>query len=200
MAGSLEFYFDFISPYAYLGSQKIDDLAAKNGRSVKWRPLLTGVTVLNIMGLKGVAETPLKGPYAQHDIPRFARYLNIPFNRPEGILKPLAPARAFVWLDARDPDAAAAFARSFFRAQWGEAQNLSVPEAVAGFAATLGHDKNAVLKAIGDEAVKEALKQRVSAAVSAGVFGVPTVAVDEELFWGVDRFSMVDDWLTRGGW
>ena len=112
MAGSLEFYFDFISPYAYLGSQKIDDLAAKHGRSVKWRPLLTGVTVLKVMGLKGVAETPLKGPYAQHDIPRFARYLNIPFNRPEGILKPLAPARAFVWLDDRDPDAAAAFALS----------------------------------------------------------------------------------------
>ena len=57
-------------------------------------------TVCNILGLKGVEKIPLKGPYAEHDILRFARCLNIPLNRLECALKSLVPARAFVWPDA----------------------------------------------------------------------------------------------------
>ncbi len=200
MADPLKFYFDFISPYGYLASQLIDDLAAKHGRTVDWCPLLTGISVLKVMGLKGAADTPLKGPYARHDVPRLSRYLNIPFNRPEGPLKPLAPMRAFVWLKDKDPVAAVAFAEALFRTQWSEARNLSEPEDVVAFAVEQGLDGDELRAAIDDPAVKESLRKQVNAALEAGVFGVPTVSVDGELFWGVDRFPMIDDWLSRDGW
>lgn len=200
MQPALEFYFDFVSPYAYLGSRLIDDLARGHGRTAIWHPVLIGVTVLKIMGLKPMAQTPLKGPYSQHDVPRVARYLDLPFKRPEGSLKSLAAMRAFVWLDRQDTEAAVDFARAVFQAQWAEGRNLSHSDAVIAFAAALGHDERRVSAAINSPDIKQALRARVDAAVAAGVFGVPSVAVDGELFWGVDRFPMIGHWLDRSGW
>lgn len=199
-SGAIDFYFDFISPYAYLGSQLVDALGERQGRGVDWRPLLLGISVLRVMELKAIADTPLKGTYSRHDAPRFARYLGLPFKRPHGVLKPLAPMRAFVWLKQNDPAAATLFARTFFRAQWGEGRNLSDPDAVAALAAELGHNAPAVRAAIDDEAVKQRLRTDVDAAIAAGVFGVPTLVVDGELFWGADRLPMVERWLESGGW
>ena len=56
----IDFYFDFISPYGYLASTRIEHIAARHGRAVAWRPFLQGVTVLQVMGLKPLLETPLK--------------------------------------------------------------------------------------------------------------------------------------------
>ena len=200
MPATLDFYFDFVSPYAYLGSQIIDDLAHRHGRKVVWRPVLLGVTVLKVMGLKPMAQTPLKGPYARHDVPRFARLLGLPFKRPEGALKSLAAMRAFVWLDRQDSGTAADFARAHFRAQWAEGRNLSDPGEVLTFLAAVGHDERQAREAIESEDIKRELRARVDHAIAAGVFGVPSVIVDGELFWGTDRFPMIEDWLERGGW
>ena len=64
---AIEFYFDPISPFAYLGSIEIERVAARLGREVVWKPVLIGITILKVMGLKPLPETPLKGPYLRHD-------------------------------------------------------------------------------------------------------------------------------------
>ena len=76
----IEFYFDPISPFAYLGSIQIERLAARLGRSVEWKPVLIGITILKVMGLKPLPETPLKGPYLKHDAVRLAEYFDVPFH------------------------------------------------------------------------------------------------------------------------
>ena len=53
----IEFYFDPISPFAYLGSIQIERMAARLGRSVEWKPVLIGVTILKVMGLKPLPDT-----------------------------------------------------------------------------------------------------------------------------------------------
>ena len=68
----IDFYFDLISPFAYIGSTQIEALAARHGRSVTWRPVLLGVTVLKIMGMKPLPQYPLKGPYLARDMARLA--------------------------------------------------------------------------------------------------------------------------------
>jgi 2-hydroxychromene-2-carboxylate isomerase len=60
-ATPIRFWFDFVSPYGYLASLRIDELAARHGRTVDWRPLLLGVTVLRSVGLMPLMGTPLKG-------------------------------------------------------------------------------------------------------------------------------------------
>ena len=110
-AAPIEFYFDFISPYAYFGSTQIDALAARYGRQVDWRPVLIGITILKIMGLKPLLETPLKGKYLYRDAPRVARLLGVPF-RHHGLkgINSLAASRAYLYLKSKDPQLARRFA------------------------------------------------------------------------------------------
>ena len=104
MGAPVEFWFDFISPYGYFASTRIEALALRYGRAVAWRPLLLGVTVLKVMGLKPLPETPLKQDYIAADLPRLARLLAVPFRR-HGLkgVNSLAAARAFLgdWILAQ---------------------------------------------------------------------------------------------------
>ena len=81
MTAPLDFWFDFASPYGYLASTRIDDIAARHGRTVRWRPILLGA-VFKVSGMKPVMEQPLRGEYLAHDVPRFARLLGVPLTMP----------------------------------------------------------------------------------------------------------------------
>ena len=81
MTAPILFYFDFISPFARLGAIGIERLAAELGRPVEWRPVLIGVTVLEIMGMKPLPLTPLKGPYLKRDLERLSEWLDVPVPR-----------------------------------------------------------------------------------------------------------------------
>ncbi len=201
MTPPIGFYFDFLSPYAYLGSIEVEKLAASRGRTVEWRPILLGISVLKVMGLKAVPDTPLKGDYAAHDWPRCARLLGIA-HRPDAKVQfaSLAAMRAFAWLNDRDAELARAFGRAIFRAHWAEGRDMSAPEAVAAEAEPLGILPASLLAAIASQAVKARLRSHVDAALAAGVFGAPTFAVDGELFWGADRIGQVERWIETGGW
>lgn len=197
----IEFHFDFVSPYGCLGSVGIERVAARYGRQVRWCPMLLGVTVVKIMGMRPVPETPLKGEYAAHDLPRFFRLVGLPWN-PASIapIDPLSGLRAFVWLDERDPDAAKALAQRLYRAQWCEGREISSVAGVTAEAASLGHDPDAVRAGIADDRIKAALRERVDASIEKGVFGCPTFIVDGEMFWGADRLDQVERWIATGGW
>ena len=198
MSEPILFYFDFSSPYGYLGSVGIERLAAERGRLVQWRPILLGVSVVKVMGLKALADTPLKRDYVRHDVERCALVLGIPFRRASlAPMRPLAAARAFVWLDEQDPAVAKRFGQTIYRAQWAEARDMSSADAVVAAGTSIGLDADALRAAIGDERSKVRLRARVDAAIGAGVFGVPSFVVAGEMFWGADRLPMLEAWLQR---
>jgi 2-hydroxychromene-2-carboxylate isomerase len=201
MSGAVDFYFDFISPYAYIGSTQIERIAARHGRAVEWRPVLIGITVMKIMGLKPLMETPLKSDYLRHDGPRRARIYGVPFRQHElSGINSLAACRAFLWLKARDPDLAKRFAQRIFTRLWVDGRDITSPEAVAEEAAALDVDVNALLTAIAMPEGKQALHDAVEFAVARGVFGVPFFIADGEPIWGCDRFWMLEHWLAHGSW
>src|SRR6185436_8146696 len=174
-------------------SVQIERLAARLGRSVEWKPVLIGVTVLKVMGLKPVPETPLKGPYMNHDARRLAEYFDIPF-RYHGLagINSLAALRAFVVLKERDAGLAKSLAQKVFDRLWVRGRNITGADDVAQEAKDLGIDAAALLRDIETDHAKDALKRQVDAAIAAGVFGVPTFMVDGEPIWGVDRMWMVE--------
>lgn len=200
-AAPIGFYFDLQSPFAYLGSVLIERMAAKHGRVVDWRPVLIGVTVLRVMGMKPVTSYPLKGPYLDMDLRRLARLHDIPFthNRIEGVVS-LNAMRAFCWLKQRDAELAVRFAQRMFARLRIEGLDITAAETVADEVAQLGGDRDAALAALSDQAVKDALRRAVDDAMAAGVFGVPTFLVDGELIWGSDRMWMLEYWLTHHSW
>lgn len=201
MAGTpIEFYFDFSSPYGYLGAQRIDRIAAEFGRTVIWRPILLGV-IFKITGQSPLVSQTLRGPYAARDMARSARKLGVRFALPQGFpFSSVYMCRVFYWLDGQDPDAAKAYARAVYSAAFAEGRVVAEAPAAAELAVTLGHDRAAVLAGMQDAAVKERLRREVQQAMDKGVFGSPFVIVDGEPFWGSDRLPEVREWLQTGGW
>ena len=197
----IEFYFVPISPFAYLGSIQIERIATRLGRSVEWKPVLIGVTILKVMGLKPLPETPLKGPYLKHDAVRLAEYFGVPF-RYHGLvgINSLSALRAFVVLKERDASRAKLLAQKLFSRLWVRGLNITGADDIAEEATGLGIDVPALLRDIETNHVKDALKEQVDAAIQAGVFGVPYFVVDGEPIWGVDRMWMVEHWATRHAW
>jgi len=197
----IDFYFDFSSPYGYIGSEKIEALAARHGRSVDWHPILLGV-VFRETGGAPLTEVPLKGPYSKRDFVRSAKFHGIErFRLPSTF--PIATqgaARIVLWLKERDPSRVAATVHALYRAFFGDDIDISRPENAVAAAVACGVDGAAARAAIDDPAIKEALKRENERALAAGVFGSPFMVVDGEPFWGVDRLEQVDRWLATGGW
>lgn len=200
--GAVQFYFDFISPFGYFASLRIDALAARYGRAVEWRSMLLGVTVLKVMGLKPLLETPLKGDYIRRDFARYVRRHNLQLQRQpdDKVMDPRACGRAFHWAAANHPALAKPLAQVLLDRYWADGEDLSTAEAISAGPLPQGLDAQALREAILGEESGRLLRAAVEQSMQLGVFGSPTVAVDGELFWGVDSFATLVDWLERGGW
>jgi len=200
MAAPIDFYFDFSSPYGYFASTRIDALGAKYGREVIWRPFLLGAA-MKITGGIPLPNVPMKGEYAKRDFARSAKYYGVEYKLPSAFpISSQAPARAFYWLNGKDPKRAKELVAALYRAYFVDDINISNPEDCIAVCARFGLDADAVRKAINDPAVKELLKTEVDKAVARGAFGSPYIVVDGEAFWGADRLDQIDKWLASGGW
>lgn len=199
---TLDFYFDFISPFGYLASLRVDALAAKYDRTCRWHSMLLGVSVLKVMGMKPLPTYPLKGPYLKRDMERYMRRHKIAINRQGKPAGPLPAGRCFHWLKAQDEARAQSFARAALHAYWQEARDIGEPEIVAEIAARFGADRDVALAAMasGGEGDK-LLRAGVDLSMEKGVFGSPTFIVDEdEPFFGLEKMELVEEWLATGGW
>lgn len=200
MSDAIDFYFDFSSPYSYFASHKIDEIAEANGRSVNWKPILLGPVFAASGGSSPIAFA-VKGPYSVHDCARMARFMDVPWKMPDNFpILTTASARAFHWINEKDPDQARLLAKSLFHRFFGEGQDITSGEVVADIAAALFIDRDQLLSAIAEPAIKQKLKEETATAIQRGVFGAPFFFVDGEGFWGSDRLWMIKKWLQRGGW
>ena len=189
MKAPIDFYFDFSSPYGYLASHKIEALAARHGRTVKWRPMLLGVA-FKATGSGPLPNIPIKGEYAKRDFLRSARFHDVPFKIPDPFpVSTVSACRAFY---AAPEDKRVALAKALYRAYFADNVNIGEAENVMKVAATVG-----VKPDLNDPAVKDKTRAEVDAAMAKGVFGSPYIVVDGEPFWGVDRFDQIERWLQR---
>ena len=196
----IDFYFDFSSPYSYLLSERIDDLAGRFGRKVRWHPILLGAVFKTTGSVPLTSQVPAKASYWLIDFERSARFMGIPYRHPDQF--PLATqnaARAYYWLHGQDCALARSFAHAAFRALFADNRDISTTQAVLDIAARLGVDRVALAAALHDPAIKERLKDEVDRAIKIGVFGAPTVLIDGQPFFGADRLPQIEKWLETGG-
>lgn len=200
MAGTLEFYFDFTSPYGYLAATQIEALAARHGRTVDWKPFLLGV-VFRQTGQGPLLDIPIKGPYARHDMERTARYLDVPFRIPSRFpVAGVAAGRAVYWAAEREALGVGPLSLALYRAYFVDDRDISDKAVVADVCAARGYRREEAAEALDDPAVKDLLRRRCDEATAAGAFGSPFIVTDGEAFWGVDKLPQLERWLETGGW
>jgi 2-hydroxychromene-2-carboxylate isomerase len=199
MTSAIDFYFDFSSPYGYFASTRIESLAAKYGRSVVWHPILLGA-VFKTTGSVPLPELPLKGPYSLRDFARSARFHGIPYNPPEELpITTLNTARAMLWIQQRYGAAKAVeFCKTAYRAYFIDGIHIGEAENVVRVAVSMDIDGGALSAGMSDAAIKNALRTEVEQAMAKGVFGSPFMIVDDEPFWGFDRFDQLEAFLKNG--
>ena len=143
MAEPIDFWFDFSSPYGYLMSERIDDLAARFGRKVRWHPILLGVIFKAHGGAPLTLQHPARAAYALRDFERSARFMGIPYRHPTRFPLPTQnAARAYYWLHGEDCALARRFAHAVYRALFVDDRDISAPDAVLEIAANLGVDRS----------------------------------------------------------
>ncbi len=200
MSTPIDFYFDFSSPYGYFASQRIDGLAAKHNRDVVWHPYLMGA-VFKITGRQPLVQHPLVDEYSARDITRTARLHDIPLKFPEKFpIASVAPCRAFYWLNDQSSGKAKQLATSIYEAYFADGQDISKPDTVTDVVVGLGIGRETIEAALQDQSVKDKVREETDKAIERKVFGSPYVIIDEEPFWGFDRFGQIERWLETGGW
>jgi 2-hydroxychromene-2-carboxylate isomerase len=191
----LDFYFDPISPYAWLAMRSLEPLDAA-GVQVRFVPVLFA-GLLKAHGNLGPAEVPAKRAYLFRDVMREAARRGLPFSGPPGHpFNPLAALRMCTALD--DGAGRRTLALALTSACWENGEDISAPSVLERLANAAGFDGAALLARAGTPAVKQALAAATDAAIDAGIFGVPTYRMDGELFWGGDRVETLV-WRLDGG-
>jgi 2-hydroxychromene-2-carboxylate isomerase len=198
----IHFYFDFISPFGYFASLRIDDLAGRHGREVEWTSMLVGVSVLKVMGIPAIVELPLKGPYVVNDAKRYARQHRVAFERPSSSAtsRPVEAGRVFAWANEMDPAAAKRLASLIFRSYFVRCLDIGQDNVLRACASEAGLSWQAY-EAARDEGTPAALLRRnVDESIERGVFGSPFFIVDGEPFFGLEKLPLLEEWLATGGW
>lgn len=186
----LRFYFDFISPYAYLAWTQISALAARHQRECELVPTLFA-GLLEANGQLGPAEIPRKRLYVFKDSVRLADALGVAFALPPAHpFNPLLGLR--VCSTDLAPEARARAVAALFPAVWGGGPGITDPATVQRLLDTAGLDGAALIAAAATDEVKRRVRAQTDEALAHGAFGVPSVLADGELFWGVDSLPHVE--------
>jgi 2-hydroxychromene-2-carboxylate isomerase len=185
----VDFYFDYISPYSYLAWVQIRALCAKKGADLVLHPTLFA-GLLNHWGQLGPAEIEPKRRWIFSDAHRTARLHGLPFSCPK--YHPFNPLSALrLTLAEVAEDRQHAVCDTLFHAGWGAGIDLGSSEEICRALDERGLPGQALIEKTGLPEVKEALKRSTAEAIERGVFGVPTMIVGQDLFWGSDRMDFV---------
>jgi 2-hydroxychromene-2-carboxylate isomerase len=184
-----DWYFDFISPFAYLQSEQLGLIRPK--ARVRYRPVLFA-GLLAAAGQKGPAEIPAKPTFTYRHCLWQAKTLGIPLKFPhEHPFNPLPLLRLAIACDCA-PEAI----HRIFRFVWRDGRLPDLPIEWAELVGDLGiRDADA---RIASQDVKDELRRNTDEAIGRGVFGVPTLMIGDELFWGADATRMAADYLAAG--
>jgi 2-hydroxychromene-2-carboxylate isomerase len=187
---TLDVYFDFSSPFSYLGLTQAETIATRTGAKLTIRPMLLGAVFKAI----GTADAPMltwsqaKARYYHQDMLRWAKHWGVPLKWPSRF--PMNTVKALRVYLALPEERRRAFRDATYKAFWADDRDISSDDVLREL---IGDDADAILARTQDKEIKDALFAATQHAIDAGVFGAPTFVVDgEHLYWGQDRLALVE--------
>lgn len=186
---TLELYYDIVCPYAYLASTQIEPLAARHGATVQWEPVLLGGILRALYENGAVPTNPPKARLGLLDLQRWADHWAVPLRMPAAHPRRTVEAMRLCVAAAQSR---AEVSHRLYRAYWVDGLDIADRAVLRDLVGT------ALVARLDDPELKDELRARTDAALERGVFGVPTIFVGGQLFWGQDRLHFVEKALT--GW
>ncbi len=186
MTKSLDFYFDFISPYSYLAYKKIESLNI----NINYKPILLG-GLHKLGGITAPAFNERKMKNMKNDCKLIAEKKSINFKWNDNFpINSLSLIRGYISIDAK-------FKKKYFdvcfNAYWKENIDISTEENVSKILKSCGINKNQFFEKIQSIKIKEELIKLTNIAFNKDIFGAPTFIVNNKIFWGQDRLDYALD-------
>lgn len=193
-ARTIRFYFDYVSPNAYLAWNQLPQLADKYACQIDAVPVLYAA-LLDASGTLGPGETPAKGNWMMKNVLRKFALLVLPFQPP--IHFPFNPVLALrMSILPLEAPLRRKLIDALFEAVWSRSLHVSEPPVVERLANELGLRGADLIAQASQPEIKSQLRQQTDDAITRGVFGVPTMEVGAELFWGYDDFPFLESYLA----
>lgn len=191
MTTSIDFYFDFGSPTAYLAYRRLQQLQSRYQCQINYRPVLLG-GLFKATGNTSPVMVAAKAAYImKQDLPRFVELYNVPFNNnphfPINTLHLMRGAVALLEQDQFGP-----YIETVFEASWVNGENMGDAETVANVLTNAGLDAQHIIANTQEPEVKAALISHTEAAVARGCFGAPTMFIGDDMFFGQDRMQFIE--------
>ena len=187
MSNHIDFYFDIISPYAYIAYKKILKI---NNVNFKLKPILLG-GLHNLAGITAPAFNKYKMKNMQNDCELVSKKNNISFKwNSKFPINSLNIMRGYLCVKDNKKDQ---YLNNFFEAYWKEDQDLSNEDTIKQLLKKLKIDENDFFNSINSQDIKDKLKELTQKAFEKEVFGAPTFIVNNKIFWGQDRLEYALD-------
>jgi 2-hydroxychromene-2-carboxylate isomerase len=183
----VNFYFDYLSPYAYFAWSRLKVFCVENELKLVLRPVVFG-KLLDHWGQLGPAEIQPKREWLARYCLFYATANKIPLSFPASHPFNSLPALRMS-LKAVSGGHQAELVSAIFHAGWVEGKDLGDIDVLADVASSVGLNSTEIVASINEDAVKDMLRVNTEKAIAAGVFGVPTMIFENELFWGNDQFD-----------
>lgn len=189
------FYFDLGSPYAYLAAERMGKLLPE---PIEWQPVLLGGLFKSTGRSSWALADPRRRRSGTVEIERRTREYGLPaLNWPDPwptnyLIGMLAATFAFTIGRGRE------FTLQAFRNAFQKGWELSIPDRILETGRQAGLDRDRLEAGTQDREIKGVLRAATDAAYRRGVIGVPTIAIDDELFWGDDRLEDAAAYLKSG--
>lgn len=189
----IDYFFTVLSPYVYLAGTRLEQIAAKHGATITYKPVDAGAVFARTGGVALPDRHPSRKEYRAQELPRQAKKLGMPLNfQPAHWPTNPAPASyAVIAAQAAGDGDMGKLVHSMTRACWAEEQDLSRDAVIRGCLTSAGFDPSLADKGL--LAGAETYAANLEEAVSRGVFGAPFYLVDSgQRFWGQDRLDDLD--------
>ena len=197
---TLEFFYDCSSPWTYLAFHRIEEVAARGGAELIWKPILVGglFNTVNPSVYENRANpVPVKAAYAKKDQQSWARFYGIRIGSPPvfPVNSVKAMRAAFV---AQEHGKISPFSRAVFETYWGDLQDISQDDVLQRVVERVGLDWAEVKAKISTDEYKKKLRDNVDELIARGGFGSPTMFVDrDDMYFGNDRLPLVEHALAE---
>ena len=190
MTKSIDFYFDFISPYSFIAHKKIKYLNQNNKLNIKYKPILLG-GLHNLGGITAPAFNERKMKNMKNDCNLIATKNNIEFKWNDKFpINSLNLMRGYISIDQNYKEK---YLDICFDAYWKDNIDISHNESLDKILKKSQIDKEFFFKKINEKKIKDELKKFTSDAFEIDIFGAPTFIVNEKIFWGQDRLEYAID-------